>query len=60
MKTITVQIKNVYGEQKVYPVCAESEFFTKLAGTKTLTQDKINLIKQMGYIINVQQNVVTL
>ncbi len=60
MRTITVQVKNVYGEQKVYPACPESEFFAKLAGTKTLTQDKINLIKEAGYAINVQQNVTTL
>lgn len=60
MKTITVQIKNVYGEEKIYPSCKESEFFAKLAGTKTLTKDKINLIKEMGYTINVQQNIVTL
>lgn len=60
MKTITVQLKNVYGEQKIYPACKESLFFANLAGTKTLTQDKINLIKEMGYTISVQQNPITL
>ena len=50
---ITVEIKNVYGVQTVYPVCAQAKFFAALAGTKTLTAQAVKLIKQQGYALRV-------
>jgi hypothetical protein len=50
---ITVEIKNVYGVQTVYPVCAQAKFFAALAGTKTLTTQAVKLIKQQGYSLRV-------
>jgi hypothetical protein len=55
MKTITVRIKNVYGEDKVYPVSDEAILFACIAGTTTLTNSTINRIKQLGYSILVEQ-----
>ena len=55
MKTITVKIKNVYGEKKVYPVSDEAILFACIAGTTTLTNSTINRIKQLGYSIWVEQ-----
>ena len=52
---ITVEIKNVYGEQKVYPVCYRAELFAAIAGTKTLTGPTIDRIKLMGYAVEVSQ-----
>jgi len=51
---ITVQIKNIYGKETIYPACEVSEQLALLAGTKTLTRDSINIIKKLGYTINVQ------
>ena len=51
---ITVRIKNVYGEDKVYPVCDAAKTFAELAGTTTLTARAVSLIKQLGYTINVE------
>jgi hypothetical protein len=51
---ITVRIKNVYGEDKVYPVCNAAKTFAELAGTTTLTARAVSLIKQLGYTINVE------
>ena len=51
---ITVRIKNVYGEDKVYPVCNVAKTFAELAGTATLTARAVSLIKQLGYTINVE------
>lgn len=51
---ITVRIKNVYGEDKVYPVCTAAKTFAELAGTTTLTARAVSLIKQLGYTINVE------
>ena len=50
---ITDEIKNVYGVQTVYPVCAQAKFFAALAGTKTLTTQAVKLIKQQGYSLRV-------
>jgi len=46
---IFVEVKNVYGVQTVYPVCDQAKFFAALAGTKTLTNQAIKLIRQAGY-----------
>jgi len=52
---IIVEIKTVYGEQKVYPVCSNAQVFADIAGTKTLTEYTLNKIKALGYSIEVQQ-----
>jgi hypothetical protein len=48
MKLI-VEIKNVYGVPRVYPVCAKSHSFARIAGLKTLSPEVIEEIKKMGY-----------
>jgi hypothetical protein len=55
MKAITVKIRSVYGEDKVYPVSEEAKLFANIAGTKTLTDYTIAKIKQLGYTINIEQ-----
>jgi len=54
-KSITVKIKNVYGEDKIYPVSDQAKLFANIAGTKTLTDYTIAKIKELGYTINVAQ-----
>lgn len=51
---ITVKIKNVYGVEKVYPVCDKAILFARIAGTKTLTPEAIALIKSLGYTLSSQ------
>jgi predicted type IV restriction endonuclease len=55
--TITVQIKNVYGNETIYPVCQNAKIFAALAGTKTLTLQAVAQIKLLGYAITVQPQV---
>tara|TARA_R100000353_G_scaffold165058_1_gene126006 strand:+ start:205 stop:378 length:174 start_codon:yes stop_codon:yes gene_type:complete len=50
MKLI-VQIKNIYGVQRVYPICEKSKIFSRIAGLKTLQQPVIDEIKKLGYKI---------
>lgn len=57
---IVVQIKSVYGNETVYPVCQKATLFAKLARTKTLTNDTLAYIKALGYRIEVKQNEVSL
>lgn len=58
--TIKVRIKNVYGKEMIYPACPKAELFTALLGQETLTRTDINLIKQLGYAIEVTQEVTAL
>ena len=52
---ITVRITSNYGTRTVYPVCETAKLLAELAGTKTLTTHALEIIKRMGYAINVQQ-----
>jgi hypothetical protein len=49
--TITIEVKFNYGVCAFYPACDTSRAFAKIAGTKTLTKDALNVIKTMGYTI---------
>ena len=48
-----VQIRNVYGEEKIYPADAATRIFAEIAGTKTLTRQTISRIKALGYVVEV-------
>jgi hypothetical protein len=50
---IQVSIRNVYGTETVYPVCRHSQFLAAMAGTKTLTIDKLRIIQAHGYEVEV-------
>lgn len=50
---ITVTLTNVYGEIKIYPICEKARLFARLAGTKTLTDRAIEMIKELGYSVKV-------
>jgi len=47
--TIHVEMKNVYGNNLIYPVCFRAKLFTSITGTETLTRDAIYFIRQLGY-----------
>ena len=53
-QAITVQIRNVYGNETIYPACDRSRAFAEIAGTKTLTRHVINQIKALDYEIVVE------
>ena len=44
-----IEIKKVYGQDKVYPVCETAQIIASLSGTKTLTPETIALAKLLGY-----------
>ena len=46
---LVVEKKNVYGVERVYPVCNKSQILTALTGQKTLLDCNIKLIKRLGY-----------
>jgi len=51
---ITVKIKNVYGERRVYPACETSKLLNALSNLQTFNEFHIEAIKKLGYTIHVQ------
>lgn len=54
--TIQIEIRNVYGNETIYPVCARAKFLAAMAGTRTLTREKLRLIMANGYHVEVVAN----
>jgi hypothetical protein len=52
---ILIHIRNVYGEDKAYPVCERAKLFADIAGTKTLRPADLNCIQKLGYKIVLKQ-----
>jgi hypothetical protein len=52
--SITVQIRQIYGNETIYPICEKAKLFAAIAGTKTLTLQAIAQIKLLGYAIEIQ------
>lgn len=46
---ITIQLRNVYGTYKAYPVCDRAKAFARIAKTSTLTPDTLKDIDALGY-----------
>ena len=54
---IQVEVKNVYGNQMVYPFCKKAKQFAEIIGKKTLTPHAIHIIQEMGYELEVVHNI---
>lgn len=50
-KTIKVQVKQVYGMDRIYPICEISKLLNNLMPNKTFTIDDLVNIKKLGYEI---------
>ena len=46
---ISVRVKNVYGQDLIYPVCPKAKVFAQIAGTTTLTPETLSKIMFLGY-----------
>ena len=46
---LIVEKKNVYGVERVYPVCNKAKLFARISVNKTLLPEDIELIKKLGY-----------
>ena len=47
--SLIVEKKNVYGVERVYPVCNKAKLFARISGNKTLLPEVIEQIKKLGY-----------
>jgi hypothetical protein len=59
-QNITVEIRDVYGVAKVYPMCSTAQLFADIAGTKTLLPEDIKRIQMLGYSVEVKQREIKL
>ena len=46
---LVVSKKNVYGVERVYPICKKAKLFANISGNKTLLPEVIEMIKELGY-----------
>ena len=51
---LKVKIKDVYGQELVYPACTLSRSFAALTQCKTLTPHAMDEIRNMGYKFTVE------
>ena len=54
-KTLIVKKKNVYGNERIYPVCNKAILFSCIAASKTLCPITIANIKKLGYKFETQK-----
>ncbi len=52
---LIVSKKNVYGVERVYPVCNKAKLFASISGNKTLLPEVIELVKKLGYNLTTKQ-----
>ncbi len=51
---ITVEIKNRYGVDRIYPVCDRAKIYIGFTGNITLSQSDIDRIKALGDTVEVK------
>jgi hypothetical protein len=52
-KLLKVHVVPQYGQTAIHPACPQSLLFAKMLNQKTLTQDNIQIIKDLGYVVQV-------
>ena len=56
MKMIAqVEIKNIYGNDLIYPMNEQAKILAKIAGKVTLTPITVELAKQLGFTFEIKQ-----
>ena len=46
---LTIEIKTVYGNELVYPICDKALKLCSLTGQKTFSKGAISTLKELGY-----------
>ena len=50
-----VEIKNIYGNDLIYPMNEQAKILAKIAGKVTLTPITVELAKQLGFTFEIKQ-----
>lgn len=54
-KTITVKVRNVYGNALIYPVCIKAQIFADIGNRETLSPAILNKVVELGYTVKIAQ-----
>jgi hypothetical protein len=54
MQIIKVEVKQVYGVERIYPACDISKKLNNLMMSKTFNRNDIETIKSLGYKVEVK------
>ncbi len=57
MKTVTIKVKNVYGNQNAYSACENSHLFAQLTGKKTFDAKDLQTMQKLGFEIRFSKEV---
>lgn len=52
-KIVRVIVRSAYGVERIYPVCDNANIFTRLTGQKTLSNENIKAIRELGFTVTV-------
>ena len=55
---LIVEIKNIYGVERIYAVCNNAKLITKLNQSKTLNKEDISILRELGYQIETKQTTI--
>lgn len=55
---IKIEVRNVYGVVKYYPMCERAKLFAGVAGTVTLTPQVLEKIRSLGFTITLKQQII--
>jgi hypothetical protein len=55
---ITVKVVYAYGNKRVYPVCEKAKLLATFAAAKTFTNADLEILRDLGYTITVEQQTV--
>ena len=53
MTPIKIDVRTVYGVEKIYPACDTAKLIAAIAGTKTLTRETLRLAWSLGFAAEV-------
>lgn len=48
-QVVLVEVRNVYGNETIYPACDNAMLFCKIAGHKTLPKYLLEYIRALGF-----------
>lgn len=52
-QTIQIEIRSVYGNETIYPVCEKAKALAAIAGQKTLTRNTLIQAERLGFTLQV-------
>lgn len=50
-KILQVQVKDVYGVKRVYPISADGYLLLELTGMKSFSEEHLSIVKKLGYTV---------